>query len=116
MLQVDRRASRPRHRGIVGGNVPKTTLAFDVNETLLDLKSLDPHFERVFGDASVRPLWFGLMLQLSFGGIATGNYLDFPGAQHAALQMLAKRRGVEVSKENARAIVGAMDELPPIPR
>lgn len=28
---------------------------FDVNETLLDLRALDPQFERVFGDASVRP-------------------------------------------------------------
>ena len=27
---------------------------FDVNETLLDLRALDPHFERTFGDASVR--------------------------------------------------------------
>jgi hypothetical protein len=24
---------------------------FDVNETLLDLAGLDPHFERAFGDA-----------------------------------------------------------------
>ena len=23
---------------------------FDVNETLLDLAALDPHFERIFGD------------------------------------------------------------------
>jgi 2-haloacid dehalogenase len=27
---------------------------FDVNETLLNLGSLDPHFEEVFGDAGVR--------------------------------------------------------------
>ena len=27
-------------------------LIFDVNETLLDLKALDVHFERIFGDAS----------------------------------------------------------------
>jgi 2-haloacid dehalogenase len=27
---------------------------FDVNETLLDLGALDPHFERVFSDASAR--------------------------------------------------------------
>jgi hypothetical protein len=28
---------------------------FDVNETLLDLAAMDLHFERVFGDAGVRP-------------------------------------------------------------
>ena len=27
---------------------------FDVDETLLDLGALDPHFERLFGDASAR--------------------------------------------------------------
>lgn len=36
---------------------------FDVNETLLDLSSLDPHFERAFGDASVRRAWFLQVLQ-----------------------------------------------------
>lgn len=32
---------------------------FDVNGTLLDLGTLDPHFERIFGDASMRQPWFG---------------------------------------------------------
>jgi 2-haloacid dehalogenase len=27
---------------------------FDVNETMLDLRGLDPHFESVFGDAATR--------------------------------------------------------------
>ncbi len=31
-----------------------TVCVFDVNETLLDLAALDPNFERIFGDASVR--------------------------------------------------------------
>ena len=29
-------------------------LAFDVNETLLDLRGLDPLFEEALGDASLR--------------------------------------------------------------
>jgi 2-haloacid dehalogenase len=43
-------------------------IAFDVNETLLDLGALDPHFERAFGSAAVREQWFGQMLQLAFVG------------------------------------------------
>jgi hypothetical protein len=31
---------------------------FDVNETLLDLAALDPHFERAFGDPGAREAWF----------------------------------------------------------
>lgn len=33
----------------------KKLIVFDVNETLLDLKALDPQFEQIFGDASIRP-------------------------------------------------------------
>ncbi len=58
-------------------------IAFDVNETLLDLAALDPLVERAFGDASLRPLWFALMLQVAFVGVITGNYVDFTSAQHA---------------------------------
>jgi FMN phosphatase YigB (HAD superfamily) len=33
---------------------------FDVDETLLDLSAIDPGFQDVFGDASVRQAWFQL--------------------------------------------------------
>ena len=63
-----------------------TVLAFDVNETLLDLQALDPLFDDVLGDAALRPQWFATMLQLSFVGGLTGQYVDFSTAQRAALQ------------------------------
>jgi 2-haloacid dehalogenase len=59
-------------------------LAFDVNETLLDLRALDPLFERAFGAAAVRGEWFGQMLQLAFVGGLTARYVDFSAAQRAA--------------------------------
>lgn len=95
--------------------MPKTLLAFDVNETLLDLTSLDPIFEGAFGDASLRPTWFALMLQLSFGGIVTDRYLEFPSAQRAALRMLAQRQGTDVPDSTVDEIVGAISELRPHP-
>jgi 2-haloacid dehalogenase len=87
-------------------------LAFDVNETLLDLSVLDPHFERAFGDAAVRPQWFALMLQLAFVGAITDRYVDFSTAQRAALAMLGERHGVPV---DADEVVGAMRSLPAHP-
>jgi 2-haloacid dehalogenase len=84
-------------------------IAFDVNETLLDLGALDPHFERAFGSAGVREQWFGQMLQLAFVGGLTRRYVDFGEAQRAALAMLAERHGVDVDVEE---IVGAMSSLP----
>lgn len=90
-------------------------IAFDVNETLLDLRALDPLFADVFGDPGLRPQWFAQMLQLSFVGGLTGEYVDFTTAQHAALGMLAARTGKQVSAAQAAAIVGGMSSLPPHP-
>jgi 2-haloacid dehalogenase len=84
-------------------------VAFDVNETLLDLGALDPLFERAFGDAAVRVQWFQQMLQLAFVGGLTGRYVDFSAAQRAALEMLCRRHGVEADGDE---IVGAMRSLP----
>jgi len=93
-------------------NTP-AVVAFDVNETLLDLRALDPHFVRVFGDAAVRPLWFAQMLQLAFIGAITGEYIDFTTAQRRALQMVATRRGAAVTAADAAAIADQMTHLPP---
>jgi 2-haloacid dehalogenase len=90
-------------------------LAFDVNETLLDLAALDPLFERAFGDAAVRPQWFAQMLQLAFVGVITGRDIDFTTAQQGALRMIAERTGTELSDAQADEIVGAMRTLPPHP-
>jgi 2-haloacid dehalogenase len=90
-------------------------LAFDVNETLLDLAALDPLFEHAFGDAAVRPQWFAQMLQVAFVGVITGRDIDFTTAQHGALRMVAERTGTELSDAQADEIVGAMRTLPPHP-
>lgn len=92
-----------------------SVIAFDVNETLLDLKALDPVFERLLGSAALRAPWFAQMLQLSFVGGLTGEYLDFSSAQHAALAMVAKRNGLRVTREETDEVVAAMSSLPPHP-
>lgn len=90
-------------------------VAFDVNETLLDLAALDGPFEDLLGDAALRPLWFAQMLQLSFVGGLTGQYVDFGTAQRAALQMIADKAGVAVGEAEVAAIVDQMRSLPPHP-
>jgi 2-haloacid dehalogenase len=93
----------------------KTVLAFDVNETLLDLRALDPAFEALFGTAALRPRWFATMLQLSFTGGLTGRYTPFAAAQHSALRMLAAQQGVVVSDTAVDEAVGTMSRLPAHP-
>jgi 2-haloacid dehalogenase len=90
-------------------------IAFAVNETLLDLSALDEPFEAVMGDAKLRPQWFGLMLQVSFAGGVTGDYVDFTTAQKAAFTMLAERLGIDVGPDAAAAMVERMSALPAHP-
>jgi 2-haloacid dehalogenase len=33
-------------------------IVFDVNETLLDLETLEPTFDRIFGEKNTMRLWF----------------------------------------------------------
>ena len=88
---------------------------FDVNETLLDLEALDPHFERVFGDASTRQAWFGQFLTSWLTAMVTGVYQEFGTIGGTALEMVAERQGVMLSDEDKGQILGGMQELPPHP-
>lgn len=78
-------------------------IAFDVNETLLDIAALD----RLLGGADGRRRWFALMLQNAFVGGLTGNYVDYPSAQRAALTMLGLGGADEV--------LARIKRLPPHP-
>jgi len=93
----------------------KRVCVFDVNETLLDLAALDPLFERVFGDTSVRRLWFNQMLQSAFVATITDAYTAFGEAAGAALNMTEERLGVEVSEDDRQEILGGLRDLPPHP-
>jgi 2-haloacid dehalogenase len=88
---------------------------FDVNETLLDLGALDPHFERVFGEASARQAWFGQFLALWLTEMLTGEYTNFGTIGGGALEMVAERQGIDLSDEDKQRILGDMQELPPHP-
>ncbi len=94
----------------------KRVCVFDVNETLLDLAALDPLFERVFGDASVRRLWFNQMLQSAFVATMTDAYVTFGESAAAALRMTEERQGAEVSEDDDRQeILSGLRNLPPHP-
>lgn len=87
-------------------------LVFDVIETLLDLRALDPHFEAVFGSGAVRQQWFQQMLQSAFVATITDTYRDFGQLGRAALQMTAQRHGLDLSPEQQQRILGAVRQLP----
>lgn len=90
-------------------------IVFDVNETLLDLRALEPHFQRAFGDASVMRQWFGQVLRSALVATIIGRYQDFGAIGAEALAMTAARQNVDLSDADRTAILGGMRTLPPHP-
>jgi 2-haloacid dehalogenase len=85
---------------------------FDVNETLLDLRGLDPAFEQSFGDPDVRWEWFSQLLQSAFTATIIGTYHPFGGIAAAALDMTAARREVILTEEERHRILRGLRQLP----
>lgn len=90
-------------------------LVFDVNETLLDLGALEPHFERVFGDKAVLREWFNQVIQFAEALTLAGDYRDFADVARAALEMTAAANRTRISPEDAARITGDMRCLPAHP-
>jgi 2-haloacid dehalogenase len=88
---------------------------FDVNETLLDLAAMDPHFERIFGDPGVRVTWFTQMIQSALVATVTGAYRQFGAHAMAALEMTADQAGVELSDDDKQAVATQLRQLPAHP-
>lgn len=87
----------------------------DPVETLLDLRALDPYFERAFGETQARPEWFEQLLQSAMVATITGAYADFGAIGQAALEMIAARRGQHLSPEDRQTILGDVRQLPAHP-
>jgi len=90
-----------------------SAIVFDVNETLLDLKALDPAFESHFGPGKFRKEWFNELLKLAFASTVVGSYSNFGVIGQAALEVLEKRHGKPCTEEQRKSILAMMRKLPP---
>ena len=91
-------------------------LVFDVNETLLDLNAMKERVaEALDGRGDLLPLWFTTMLQYSLVAAVGDNYGDFGAIGSAAMMMVARNHGIELSREAAREAMTPIRSLPPHP-
>jgi 2-haloacid dehalogenase len=67
-------------------------IVFDVNETLLDLDTLHPTLDRIFGDPAALRLWFANLITYSEALTLAGVYVPFTDIGAAVLRMLAATR------------------------
>ncbi len=97
------------------GQSRERVIVFDVNETLLDIESLNPFFEHTFGDARVMRQWFGELILYSEAVSLSGRYTPFGQLAMAVLNMVAEIRGVSLLASNIETFKDAMGRLPAHP-
>ncbi len=90
-------------------------LVFDVNETLLDLDSVAPPFERMFGDRAVMREWFAQVILYSQALSLAGDYVAFGELGGAVLKMVAATRGRGIGEADLREVREAVASMPPHP-
>ena len=90
-------------------------LVFDVNETLLDLSALDPHFQAYFGDKKFRKDWFNQVLKSAFASTILGSYHNFGHVARTALTMVADQNGISIEQDAYTSILSQMRHLPAHP-
>jgi 2-haloacid dehalogenase len=90
-------------------------IVFDLMETLLDLRAMDPHFERFFDNAAVRKEWFTQTLQLAMAAVLTNSYEDFGVQADTGLEITARHYKVSMLGEEKNLILSTLRKLPPYP-
>ena len=91
----------------------RPVLFFDVNESLLDLKVLEPHFKSHFGDKIVVSEWFEQVIQTAMLSVILGWSRNFAEVGRSALAMVVDRHELPLTEDALVDIVGGMKKLPP---
>ena len=90
-------------------------LVFDVNETLLDITTLEPLFDRVFGDRLVLREWFAQLILYSQTMTLSGIYTPFGALAVGALQMIGSLHGRTVADSDIAELKERMGSMPAHP-
>jgi 2-haloacid dehalogenase len=90
-------------------------IVFDVNETLLDLETMAPTFERIFDDKSAMRLWFANFIMYSAALTVAGAYVPFTDIGAAVMKMLADTRGIKIKDTDKAELTEKFSTMPPHP-
>jgi 2-haloacid dehalogenase len=90
-------------------------IVFDVNETLLDLGTMEPTFQRIFGDKSAMRLWFANLILYSAALTVADCYVPFTDIGTAVMKMLADARGIKINDNDKKELTDKFSTMPPHP-
>jgi 2-haloacid dehalogenase len=88
-------------------------IVFDVNETLLDLDTMTPIFERIFHEPLAMRLWFANLILYSEALTLAKVYVPFTDIGGAVLQMLADTRGIRITASDKKELTDNFASMPP---
>lgn len=90
-------------------------IVFDVNETLLDITTLEPLFARLFGNKMLLREWFAQLVLYSQTMTLSGLYTPFGELGVSALQMTADIHNVRLIDSDIDELKERMSEMPAHP-
>src|ERR1700741_4100015 len=90
-------------------------IVFDVNETLLDLGTMEPTFQRIFNDKGAMRLWFANLIMYSAALTVAGQYVPFTDIGAAVMKMLADTRGIRITDADRKELTDKFSTMPPHP-
>jgi 2-haloacid dehalogenase len=90
-------------------------IVFDVNETLLDLGTIEPTFQRIFGEDGAMRLWFANLILYSAALTVAGCYVPFTDIGSAVMKMLADTRGIRIDEKDKKELTEKFSTMPPHP-
>ncbi len=93
-------------------NKPVSTLVFDVNETLLDITTLEPLFDRLFGDPAVLREWFAELILYSQTMTLSGLYTPFGKLAGGTLKMIGSIHDVDITNDDISELTQRIGSMP----
>src|ERR1700728_875357 len=88
-------------------------IVFDVNETVLDLQTMEPIFERIFGDKRDMRLWFAYLIMYSAALTVAGCYVPFTDIGAAVMKMMADTQGIKINDADKQELKEKFSTMPP---
>ena len=90
-------------------------IVFDCNESILDLATVTPVFQRLFGEPGAMRLWFRELITYSQALTIANVYVPFTAIGGAVLAKIAAPRGVKITAADRTELTDRFATMPPYP-
>ncbi len=90
-------------------------IVFDCNESILDLTTMTPVFERLFGDPVAMRTWFRELITYSQALTIANIYVPFTDIGAAVLDKMAAGKRIRINGSDRNELIDRFATMPPYP-